>query len=195
MSSQPKSRCSWSEHSELYQCYHDQEWGKPIFEDNKLFEFLILEGAQAGLSWITILKKRENYRLAFDGFDPAKVATYNQEKIEQLLANPGIVRNKLKIQSAITNAQNFLEVQKCHGSFSNYLWAFVDEQPIQNCWKSLSEVPARTPLSDHLSSQLKQQGFKFIGTTICYAYMQAIGMVNDHLLDCFRYHEVQAAKR
>lgn len=186
-----KKRCSWSGYEQIYIDYHDQEWGVPIHDDVKLFEFLILEGAQAGLSWITILKKRENYRQAFDGFDPRKVAQYDEKKFEFLMANEGIVRNRLKIQGAIQNAKAFLAVQQEFGSFDAYVWRFVDGKPKKNAWKSLNEVPASTAISDAMSKDLKKRGFKFVGSTICYAFMQAIGMVNDHITDCFRYNEME----
>ncbi len=185
-----KKRCTWSEKTENEKKYHDTEWGNPIFDDRLLFEFLILEGAQAGLSWSTILNKRENYRKVFDNFDAKKIAKYTQEKIDELLQNSGIVRNKLKINATITNAKLFLEIQKEYGSFSKYIWGFVNHKPIQNCFKTTSEVPAKTKISDIMSKELKKKGFKFIGSTICYAFMQATGMVNDHTTDCFRYGEV-----
>ena len=178
-------RCAWAS-GELSIRYHDEEWGVPVHDDHTLFEFLILEGAQAGLSWNTILNKRENYRQAFSGFDPKKVARYDRRKVGQLMRNPGIVRNKLKIASAIANAKAFLAVQKEFGSFDRYIWQFVDGKPRQNLPKSLKQVPARTPDSDAMSKDLKQRGFNFVGTTICYAFMQAVGMVNDHAADCFR---------
>jgi DNA-3-methyladenine glycosylase I len=170
--------------------YHDSEWGVPIHDDRLLFEFLILEGAQAGLSWDTILKKRQNYRDAFDQFDPTVVARYGKRKQQSLLGNAGIVRNRLKIESAIKNAQVFLEVQREFGCFDEYIWSFVGGQPRQNTRKSMSDVPARTPESDAMSKDLKRRGFKFVGSTICYAFMQAVGMVNDHLVDCFRHAEL-----
>lgn len=179
-------RCSWAK-GDLYIAYHDQEWGVPVHADRLLFEFLILEGAQAGLSWITILKKRENYRRAFDNFEPAKVARYNSNKIRKLLADPGIVRNKLKIASTVRNAEAFLAVQKEFGSFDRYIWQFAGGQPIKNHWESLKEIPPRTPVSDAMSRDLVKRGFKFVGSTICYAFMQAVGMVNDHMTNCFRY--------
>ena len=185
-----KKRCEWCGDDPLYVKYHDEEWGVPVYEDRKLFEFLILEGAQAGLSWITILRKRENYRRLFADFDAEKVARFTPEKVEELLLDPGIVRNRLKVQSTITNAQIFLELQEEFGSFSDYFWAFVDGKITTNTWRSLSEVPATTPASDRISKAMKKRGFKFVGSTICYANMQAIGMVNDHIVDCFRYHEV-----
>ncbi len=186
-----KKRCKWSLESALYTAYHDNEWGVPLHDDRQLFEFLILEGAQAGLSWITILKKRDAYRKAFDNFDPEKVAAYDDEKIKDLLSDAGIVRNRLKINSAVTNAKAFLSVQKEFNSFDRYIWQFVDNRPIQNLWKTLSEVPAITPESIAMSKDLKKRGFKFVGETICYAFMQAIGMVNDHTTDCFRHHELK----
>lgn len=185
------TRCAWVNASEpLYERYHDEEWGVPVHDDNALFERICLEGAQAGLSWLTILRKRENYRAAFDGFDPAKVARYDDAKVAELLGNAGIVRNRLKIASAINNAQKFLAVQEAFGSFDRYLWDFVDGKPIQNHWKSLSEIPAETDLSRKLSKDLSKRGFKFVGSTICYAMMQACGLVNDHTVDCFRHAEV-----
>lgn len=183
-----KKRCDWTNNtSDLEIEYHDKEWGIPVFDDRLLFEFLILEGAQAGLSWSTILHKRENYRKAFDNFDAKKIIKYNSNKIEELLQNKGIVRNKLKVNSVVTNAKIFLEVQKEFGSFSNYIWSFVDGKPIINTWKSMEDVPAKTNISDIMSKTMKKRGFKFIGSTICYAYMQAVGMVNDHTIDCFCY--------
>jgi len=179
-------RCSWAQ-SELMIRYHDDEWGVPVHRDAALFEFLILEGAQAGLSWETILNKRENYRAAFDGFDPRIVACYDRRKIAQLLKNPGIVRNRLKVASAVRNAQSLLKAQEEFGSFDAYIWQFVDHQPRQNRWKSRTQVPASTPQSDAMSKALKQRGFNFVGSTICYAFMQAVGMVNDHVVSCFRH--------
>lgn len=181
-------RCPWAK-GDLYAEYHDREWGVPVHDDRLLFEFLVLEGAQAGLSWETILKKRENYRAAFDQFDAAIIATYGEKEQAMLLANQGIVRNRLKIKSAIHNARAFLEVQSEFGAFDRYIWSFVDGQPKRNRWRAMSDVPARTPQSDVMSKDLKRRGFKFVGSTICYAYMQAVGMVNDHLLDCFRHGE------
>lgn len=186
-----EKRCAWAMQSPLELEYHDTEWGVPLHDDQRLFEFLILEGAQAGLSWATILKKRDNYRRAFDGFDPQRVARYSDRKIEKLLADPGIVRNRLKVQSAVTNACAFLELQSAYGSFSDYLWGFVDGRPIQNAWRRMEQVPANTPLSDQLSRDLKKRGFRFVGSTICYAFMQAVGLVNDHLADCFRHTELK----
>ena len=183
-------RCSWASR-EPNIAYHDQEWGVPVHDERRLFEFLILEGAQAGLSWETILKKRQNYREAFDQFDPAVIAKYGKRNQASLMANAGIVRNRLKIESAIDNAKAFLKVQEAHGSFDAWIWTFVGGKPIQNAWTSLSQVPARTSESDAMSKDLKRHGFRFVGTTICYAFMQAVGMVNDHLVDCFRYREVR----
>jgi DNA-3-methyladenine glycosylase I len=180
-------RCAWASDDPLYQDYHDKEWGVPLYDDLQLFEFLLLEGAQAGLSWITILRKRENYRIAFDGFDPEKMARYDAKKREELLQNSGIVRNRLKIDSAIGNARIYLNLLESWDSFRSYIWQFVDGKPIINSWKSLAEVPGSTPVSDAMSKALKKQGFKFVGSTICYAFMQATGMVNDHTTDCFRY--------
>ena len=190
-----KTRCSWCGDDPLYVAYHDEDWGVPVYDDRTLFEFLILEGAQAGLSWSTILKKREGYRAAFDGFDPAIVARYDERKTAELLADAGIVRNRLKVASAVTNAQAFLAVQEEYGSFSNYIWAFVDGAPIQNQWRTLAEIPAKTPLAETISKDLKKRGFRFVGPTIVYAHMQATGMVNDHVVDCFRYPEIVAMSR
>ena len=186
-----KIRCEWvSGGNELYYDYHDNEWGVPVHDDRLLFEFLTLEGAQAGLSWATVLNKREGYRKLFDNFDIEKVAQYNQAKIDELLQNPAIIRNKSKINSTINNARLILEIQKEHGSFDAYIWRFVNGKTIQNKWKNISEVPTSTSESDAMSKALKKQGFKFIGTTICYAFMQATGMVNDHSTDCFCYNSV-----
>ena len=185
-----KIRCSWCGDDPLYRHYHDSEWGVPLHDDQALFEFLILEGAQAGLSWITVLRKRENYRAAFDGFDVARIARYSAGKIASLLQDPGIIRNRLKVEAAVTNAQRFLEVQEEFGSFGDFIWRFVDGKPRQNKWHSISEIPASTPQSDAMSRELKRRGFKFVGSTICYAHMQATGMVNDHTTDCFRYREL-----
>ncbi|WP_372776699.1 DNA-3-methyladenine glycosylase I [Mangrovibacterium sp.] len=185
-----KNRCEWCLKDQLYRDYHDQEWGVPVYDDRKLFEFLILEGVQAGLSWHTVLKKRENYRVAYDDFDPVKIAAYGDEKIAELMQNEGLIRNRLKIAASVTNARCFLEVQKEFGSFSAYIWAFVGNQPIINRFESMKELPAQTPLSDTISKDLKKRGFKFVGSTIIYAHMQATGMVNDHLLSCFRHGEV-----
>jgi DNA-3-methyladenine glycosylase I len=183
-------RCPWAK-GEEYVLYHDEEWGVPVHNDRLLFEFLILEGAQAGLSWATILKKRENFRKAFDQFDPALVARYGKKKQTNLLGNAGIVRNRLKIGSAISNAKTFLAVQDEFGSFDDFIWSFVDRKPIQNSWKSLKEIPANTTESDAMSKELKRRGFRFVGSTICYAFMQAVGMANDHLVDCFRYKQLK----
>ncbi|MDQ2643025.1 MAG: DNA-3-methyladenine glycosylase I [Myxococcota bacterium] len=180
-------RCGWSQSDPIYIEYHDTEWGVPVHDDRTLFEFLILEGAQAGLSWLTILRKREAYRKAFARFDPKKVARFDERDVARLLADPGIVRNRLKIQSAIKNARAFLEVQSELGSFAKYQWGFVDGKPIQNRFRSLKEIPARTEVSDAFSKDLKRRGFNFVGSTIVYAHMQATGMVNDHVVDCFRY--------
>jgi DNA-3-methyladenine glycosylase I len=186
-----KKRCNWGTNDPLYIAYHDEEWGIPLHDDRRLFEFLLLEGTQAGLSWLVILKKRENYRAALDGFDPRKIAEYDQNKIEELLKNAGIVRNRLKLEAAVTNARAFLAVQREFGSFDTYIWQFVKGKPIRNGWKSVAEIPARTEESDAMSKDLKRRGFTFVGTTICYAFMQAIGMVNDHTVDCFRYREIE----
>ena len=184
-----KSRCGWCGDDPLYVDYHDSEWGVPVWDDETLFEFLILEGAQAGLAWITVLRKREGYRALFDGFDAAKIARYTDKKLNKILLDPRIIRNRLKVYGARKNARAFLEVQKERGSFADYLWDFVGHKPIQNTWKSLAEVPATTPLSDSLSKDMKKRGFTFVGTTIMYAHMQATGMVNDHTADCFRYRQ------
>jgi DNA-3-methyladenine glycosylase I len=191
MTERTKPRCAWVSFSDpLYLAYHDTEWGVPLHEDRALFELLILEGAQAGLSWATILHKRENYRKAFDNFDPRKVARYDSRKIKALLANPGIVRNRLKIEAAIQNAKAFLVVQKEFGSFDAYIWQFVGGQPKKNAWKTLKDIPAKTPEAEAMSKDLIKRGFKFVGPTICYAFMQATGIVNDHTVDCFRYDQV-----
>ena len=186
------SRCGWAR-TELSIPYHDTEWGVPLHDDRGLFEFLILEGAQAGLSWETILKKRDAYRRAFDDFDPERVARYSAKKVERLMSDPGIVRNRLKIESAVTNARAFLDVQKEAGSFDTYVWRFVDGTPRVNKFRAMGDLPASTPQSDAMSKDLKKRGFRFVGTTICYAFMQATGMVNDHAVTCFRYHEVGTA--
>ncbi|EPZ43477.1 DNA-3-methyladenine glycosylase I [Alicyclobacillus acidoterrestris] len=184
-------RCGWVNDDPLYIHYHDVEWGVPVYDDTKLFEFLVLEGAQAGLSWYTILKKREHYRVAFDGFDIQRVAQYDEDKVAQLLsAESGIVRNRLKVASAIRNANAFLRVQEEFGTFADYLWGFVDGKPLINHWESLSQVPTRTELSDQVSRDLKRRGFNFVGTTIMYAYLQAVGIVMDHVTTCFRYREL-----
>ena len=185
-----KQRCTWAGSDLLYQRYHDTEWGVPLHDDRALFEFLILEGAQAGLSWITILRKRENYRAAFDGFDATRIAAYDADKMASLLQDAGIVRNRLKVAAAVINAQKFLEVQDEFGSFASFMWRFVDGKPKQNSRRSLSDIPASTPESDAMSKELKRRGFKFVGSTICYAHMQATGMVNDHTTDCFRHKEL-----
>ena len=185
----PVRRCPWPK-SERDLIYHDTEWGVPQHRDQALFEFLILEGAQAGLSWTTILMKRENYRRAFDGFDPQRIAKYDARKMRRLLADPGIVRNKLKIAATIQNARAFLRVQSEFGTFDSYIWQFVGGRPVVNRWKAMAQVPSRTPESDAMSKDLSQRGFKFIGSTICYAFMQAVGMVNDHLKECFRHGEI-----
>jgi DNA-3-methyladenine glycosylase I len=185
------NRCAWAGISDpLYLAYHDEEWGVPIHDDRLLFEFLVLEGAQAGLSWSTILKKRDNYRQAFDHFDAEKVAAYDEQKIAELLSNPGIVRNKLKIHAAIQNANAFLAVRQAFGSFDAYIWQFVGGKPKINAWKTLRDIPAETDESRAMSKDLLKRGFKFVGPTICYAFMQAVGLVNDHTVDCFRYTEV-----
>ena len=186
------ARCAWAATTDpLYIAYHDQEWGVPVHDDQRLFEFLILEGAQAGLSWRTILMKREAYRQAFDNFDPGRVAQYGQDKVAELLANPGIVRNRLKVAAAIQNARSFLEVQKEFGDFDMYIWGFVGGKPRQNGWMSLHDIPNHTSESDAMSKDLLKRGFKFVGSTICYAFMQAVGLVNDHTVDCFRYGELK----
>lgn len=185
-----KHKCGWCKGDDLYESYHDLEWGVPVKDDETLFEFLILETFQAGLSWITILKKRKNFRKAFDSFDYQKIANYKQQKIDTLLQDAGIIRNKLKVNATISNAQAFIQVQKEFGSFSEYIWGFVDGQPIKNKIKNYKNGPANTPLSDRLSKDLKKRGFKFVGSTVVYAFMQATGMVNDHEINCFRYHEV-----
>ncbi|MBN1631890.1 MAG: DNA-3-methyladenine glycosylase I [Thermoleophilia bacterium] len=187
-------RCAWAESDPLYVDYHDREWGVPVHDDRLLFEFLVLEGAQAGLSWLTILRKREGYRQAFAGFEPAAVAAYGPGDVERLLADPGIVRNRLKVESAIANARAFLHVQEEFGSFSDYIWGFVDGEPIQNEWRTPAEIPAKTAEAEALSRDLKKRGFRFVGPTICYAHMQATGMVNDHVVDCFRWSELKAGR-
>lgn len=185
-----KRRCTWAK-GELNIKYHDEEWGVPQHDDRRLFEFLILEGAQAGLSWSTILAKRENYRRAFDGFDPGRIARYSDRKLAELLSDAGIVRNRLKVAAAVENAKACLGVQREFGSLDNYIWQFVGDRPIQNRWSRLNALPAQTPESEKMSKDLLKRGFRFVGPTICYAFMQAIGMVNDHLIDCFRYKEVR----
>jgi len=186
-----KKRCAWCGADALYVAYHDEEWGVPLHDDDKLFEFFVLEGFQAGLSWQNVLNKRENFRKAFDHFNPQKVAAYSEDKIQELIQDKSIIRNKQKIRACVNNAQRFLEVQKEFGSFDRYMWRFVDYKPIQNCFKTIGELPAKTELSDEISKDLKSRGFKFVGSTVIYAHMQATGMVNDHLVDCFRYREVQ----
>jgi len=191
-------RCQWTgdwdDIDDIMVVYHDTEWAVPKHDDRRLFEDLVLDGAQAGLSWRTILNKREGYREAFDNFDPAKVAQYDEAKIEELLQNPGIVRNRQKVNSAVKNAQAFLKVQEVFGSFDAYIWGFVDRRPIQNTWQTISELPAKTELSETISRDLKKRGFSFVGPTITYAFMQAVGIVNDHTIDCFRYREIAAMK-
>jgi DNA-3-methyladenine glycosylase I len=184
-----KQRCGWVTEDPLYIEYHDHEWGVPVYDDQKLFEFLILEGAQAGLSWITVLRKRENYREAFDQFNAEKIARYHDRKIAQLLDNPGIIRNKLKIQAIINNAQQYLKIIERTGSFSEYIWGFVDGKPILNSWTNLQEVPSKTLGAEDMAKALQKEGFKFVGATICYAFMQAVGMVNDHTVDCFKFSQ------
>ena len=185
-----KHRCGWCEGNALYEAYHDLEWGVPLKNDESLFEFLVLETFQAGLSWITILRKRENFRAAFDDFNVTKIARYQEPKIQELLNNEGIIRNKLKVRSAVTNAQAFITIQKEFGSFSSYIWDFVDGQPIKNKIQNYKEAPVNTPISDIISKDLKKRGFKFVGSTVLYAFMQATGMVNDHEVNCFRYEQV-----
>lgn len=187
---QDRPRCSWAGADPDYRRYHDTEWGRPLHDDRQLFEFLILEGAQAGLSWITILKKRPHYRAAFDAFDPRKIVRYDAARIDHLCVDPGIVRNRLKIEAAVSNAAAFLRVQAEFGRFDRYIWQFVDGRPVKNAWKHVSEIPTATDASRAMSRDLKRRGFKFVGPTICYAFMQAVGMVNDHTVDCFRYHQV-----
>lgn len=186
-----QTRCAWCGTDPLYQAYHDYEWGVPAHEDQRLFEMLILEGAQAGLNWLTILRKREHYRRAFDGFDPERIVGYDQERVAQLLTDPGIVRNRRKVEAAIGNARAFLAVQKQYGSFDAFLWRYVNGRPWQNARRLLIEIPAYTPEAERMSCDLKRLGFRFAGPTICYAFMQAVGMVNDHTIDCFRYGELR----
>ncbi|MDX1700638.1 MAG: DNA-3-methyladenine glycosylase I [Melioribacteraceae bacterium] len=183
-------RCAWCGDDPLYISYHDEEWGIPVHDDQKLFEMLILEGAQAGLSWITVLKKRENFRKAFSNFDAVKISIYSVKKIEKLLENPGIIRNRLKVNAAVINAKAFLKIQKEFSSFDNYIWQFVGHKPIINKFRKMRDLPAKTEISDLMSKDLKKRGFKFVGSTICYAFMQAVGMVNDHTTDCFRYSQL-----
>lgn len=189
-----KKKCSWATNHKLEEQYHDTEWGIPIYDDRLLFEFLILKGAQAGFSWTTVLVKRDNYREVFDNFEAKKIAKYDQQKIDELLNYPGIVRNKLKIKSVITNAKEFLKIQEEYGSFSKFIWGFTKEKPITNKWANFEKIPTKTETSDLMSKALKKRGFKFIGTTICYAFMQVVGMVNDHTTDCFRYNEIKNIK-
>jgi len=188
-------RCSWAGTDPVYIDYHDREWGVPMHDERTLFEMLVLDGAQAGLSWITILKKRDNYRVAFDNFNARKMARYGEGKVQALLNNPGIVRNRLKVGAAIQNAKMLLKLQEQEGSFAEYLWRYVDGKPIINAWRNIKEIPARTPLSETISKELSRRGFKFVGPTICYAFMQAMGMVNDHTLDCFRYRQLGGKRR
>ncbi len=185
-----KSRCGWAGKEEIYVKYHDEEWGVPVRDDQKQFEFLILETFQAGLSWITILRKRENFRKAFDNFDYKKIASYNEEKIQSLLEDEGIIRNKLKVRATVTNAQAFMKVQKEFGSFCDYIWGFVDHKPVNEKRKTLKDIPATSELSDKISKDLKKRGFKFVGSTVVYAHLQATGIINDHVVDCFRHSEV-----
>ncbi len=183
-------RCDWVTRDKAYIAYHDKEWGVPVHDDGKLFEMLILEGTQAGLSWLTVLKRRESYRKAYDGFDPVKIAAWDQPKIDALLQDPGIIRNRLKVQAARSNARAFLQIVEELGSFNNFIWSFVDGNPINNSWNTIKDIPATTPESDRMSKDLKKRGFKFVGSTICYAFMQAVGMVNDHTVDCYRHKEL-----
>ena len=187
------SRCLWARRTTEERDYHDQEWGTPLHDDRKLFEFLVLEGAQAGLSWVTVLRKRERYRQVFDGFDPMKVAAYGDTDVARLMADPGIIRNRLKIEAAIANARAYLAVQEEFGGFDDYLWRFVDGRPIQNAWREHGQLPAETTESKTMSKELRRRGFKFVGPTICYAFMQAVGMVNDHTVDCFRWQALQGS--
>jgi DNA-3-methyladenine glycosylase I len=187
-----KTRCEWCGSDPLYVAYHDTEWGVPVHDDQRLFETLILQGAQAGLSWFTILRKRENYRRAFDGFQVKSIAAYSKRDVQRLLNDPGIVRNRLKIESAVRNARAVLEIQEKYGSLDDFIWRYVDHTPRQNAWESISQLPARTEQSDRMSSDLKKLGMGFLGPTICYAFMQAVGMVNDHMVDCYRYQEIKA---
>ena len=184
-------RCSWVTDDPIYMKYHDMEWGMPLHDDTKLFEMLILEGAQAGLSWLTILKRRKTYRVAYDGFDPVKIAAWNSKKVNRLLRDPGIIRNKLKVEAAIVNARAYLQVTDEFKSFDEFIWSFVGGRPIQNSWQEIGQIPANTAESDRMSKELKHRGFKFVGSTICYAFMQAVGMVNDHVTHCFRYDPIK----
>jgi len=190
-----EQRCEWANADPLLTVYHDTEWGVPLFDERRLFEFLVLDAMQAGLSWLTILKKRDNFRKAFADYDPAKVARYDRRNIARLLQNPGIIRNRLKIESAVANARVFLRLQGELGSFSDYIWSFVNGKPIVNSWKTMRQIPPQTPLSGKMSKDLQQRGFRFVGPTICYAFMQAAGLVNDHVIDCFRHREVQQKAR
>lgn len=185
-----RTRCDWATSDPLYIAYHDEEWGRPLHDDRRLFEFLILEGVQAGLSWLTVLKKRENYRAALDHFDPVRIAAYDSQRIETLLTNKGLIRNRLKMNAAVANARAFLETQAAYGTFDRYIWKFVDGRPRSNRWRTTAAVPAWTPQSRAMSRDLKKRGFRFVGPTICYAFMQAAGMVNDHVVDCFCYREI-----
>jgi len=195
MAADPVTRCGWAANDPLYVAYHDEEWGVPLHDDRALFELLVLEGAQAGLSWLTVLRKRQHYRKVFDRFQPRKIAAWGPEKIEALLADPGIIRNRAKVAGTVAGARAFLEVAKEHGSFDRYLWRFVGGEPIQNAWKTMREVPAETAESNAMSRDLRKRGFTFVGPTICYAFMQAAGLVNDHQLSCFRYREVRDAAK
>ena len=188
------NRCKWTGNDPQYIEYHDIEWGIPVYDDQKLFEMLLLESFQAGLSWLTILRKRADFKIAFDNFNAYKISKYNDKKLNELINNKAIIRNKLKIKAAVTNAQAFIKIQESFGSFSNYIWAFVQHKPIQNNWKSEADIPAKTSLSEKISKDLKKRGFKFVGPTIIYAHMQAAGMVNDHIVDCFRHQEIRALK-
>jgi DNA-3-methyladenine glycosylase I len=195
MSLNPVQRCAWVGEEPLVVAHHDREWGLPVHDDRLLYEFLVLEGAQAGLSWFTVLRKREGYRKAFAGFDPAEVATFGPADVERLLADPGIVRNRLKVESAVTNARAFLRVQEEFGSFADYVWRFVDGETIHNEWRTLEDIPVKTTEAERMSADLKRRGFRFVGPTICYAHMQATGMVNDHTIDCFRWAELKGGLR
>lgn len=188
-------RCAWCENDELYTKYHDEEWGVPVFDDRKQFEFLVLESAQAGLSWLTILRKRESYRKAYDNFNPITVAKFDDRKIEELMKYEGIIRNERKIRASVNNAQRFIKVQKEFGSFSEYIWKFVDYKPIINSWKNESEIPAKTELSEVISKDLKKRGFEFIGPVIIYSHLQATGLINDHIIDCFRYNQINQIRK
>lgn len=187
------NRCPWCGTDELYVKYHDEEWGVPVHDDKKHFEFLVLESAQAGLSWLTILRKRENYRIVYDGFDVEKVALYDENKIDELMQNSGIIRNRKKIEASINNARQFIKIQEEYGSFDNYIWSFVNHKPVINCWENILQVPANSELSDKVSKDLKSRGFKFLGSTIIYSHLQATGLINDHLISCFRYNEIKTS--